>query len=166
MGVLASAALWERWNMVGTDGCFWPALYRVRTFRGVWAKLVRKPFVRSAHVFCCIVSLHRCNGKRLPKAHPTVAREAPERPDRASTFRAGRTGTRPTESPGSSRPAGCTAFCAEIPKNTMRTCGTGPGPTEGPGSSRPHGSTPLFDRIHKMATRGPRNALTKNKNKY
>ena len=56
-------------------------------FRRVWAKLVRKPFVRSAHVFCCIVSLHRCNGKRLPKEDPTVAREAPEKPDRASTFR-------------------------------------------------------------------------------
>ena len=50
-GVIASAALWEGRNMVGTDGCFWPVLYRVRTFREVWAKLVRKPIVRSAHLF-------------------------------------------------------------------------------------------------------------------
>ena len=50
-GAIASTAPWERWNMVGTDGCFGPALYGVCTFCGVWAKLVRKPLVRSAPMF-------------------------------------------------------------------------------------------------------------------
>ena len=49
-GVIAAAALWERRNRVGTDGCFWPALHGVRTFGGVWVKLVRKPIVPSSPV--------------------------------------------------------------------------------------------------------------------
>ena len=77
-GGVVSAALWERWNMVGTDACFWPALYRVCTFRRVWVKLVRRPIVS------CLFT--DALGKRLPKAHPTIAGEAPERPDRASTL--------------------------------------------------------------------------------